>query len=233
MITREEYAKLELAKIDRPVTDYNVQSMVIWMVSEGTSAEWNPHATTMPEPGATDFNSVHVKNYPDEATGLKGFADTVLNGFYAPILDCLTRSAVPAETCSVIVNSPWGSKPNPDIVASVLGSWDTYATVPIAGSESIPAPAPAPEPTPAPTPEPTPPTPTEDNVQVPTLQVGDSSAAVKNMQLLLNEQIHSDLAIDGSFGPLTETAVKACQQFWHLNVDGVCGPITWTYLVNF
>ena len=45
------------------------------------------------------------------------------------------------------------------------------------------------------------------------------------------------LAIDGSFGPLTEAAVRGFQQALHTDipavvVDGVVGPMTWQALVS-
>jgi peptidoglycan hydrolase-like protein with peptidoglycan-binding domain len=37
--------------------------------------------------------------------------------------------------------------------------------------------------------------------------------------------------VDGIFGPLTESAVKAFQQSHALTADGVVGPLTWPRLV--
>jgi peptidoglycan hydrolase-like protein with peptidoglycan-binding domain len=42
---------------------------------------------------------------------------------------------------------------------------------------------------------------------------------------------HSDLAVDGIFGPKTESAVKAFQTKFKLVVDGIVGPITWNTLI--
>ena len=224
MITRDEWAVKELSELGFTPSDNNVKSLVIWMAAEDTLAEFNPQATTMPEPGATDFNSVGVKNYPDEATGLKGFKDTITNGYYQNILDALSRSDPPAVTCSIIVNSPWGSKPTPELVATVLGDWVTYASVPVSNLTDT---------TPDPQPVPSIPTPTEDEVQVKTIKSGDTGQLVKNAQLLLNSEIHSSLILDGDFGPATEEAVKALQTFWHVTVDGIVGPITWSLLINY
>lgn len=38
---------------------------------------------------------------------------------------------------------------------------------------------------------------------------------------------HPLLAVDGSFGALTENAVKDIQTRYHVAVDGIVGPITW------
>lgn len=220
-MNRDEFAAAELSALGLPVSTNNVQSMVCWMASENTTAEWNPQATTEPAEGATDFNSAGVKNYPNEAVGLDAFLATIHNGAYQTILDCLARSASPAETCSAIVNSPWGSKPTPEVVATVLTDFASYANVPVGGSGVATPPIEVPT------------LPTEDEVKVPTLQSGDNSETVRNMQLLLNDQIHSSLALDGAFGPVTEGAVKSCQAFWHLTEDGICGPLTWSALVTF
>ncbi len=45
------------------------------------------------------------------------------------------------------------------------------------------------------------------------------------------------LAVDGSFGPLTEAAVRGFQQALHTDipavvVDGIVGPVTWQALVS-
>lgn len=42
--------------------------------------------------------------------------------------------------------------------------------------------------------------------------------------------LHSELAVDGCFGPVTEVAIKAFQGFKGLTADGVIGPGTWTAL---
>jgi hypothetical protein len=123
-----------------PTSANNVKSLVIWACSENdytnlnTKAKWNPWDTTEPEPGATDFNKAHVKNYMSLAEGLKAWWDTINNGFYPHIIDCLKRSAPIAETCSAIINSPWGSKPTSALQHLVLSDWPKYATLLVGGS---------------------------------------------------------------------------------------------------
>ncbi len=152
-VTRDAYATAELKFIGKPVSTNNVRTFVIWMVSEGGNATWNPHNTTQDSKGATQYNSAGVKNYPDIQTGLTAFKETIENGRYGSILSALDRNAPPAETCNIIANSAWGSHPTPDLVASVLTSWDSYASVSIAGSESTPEPKPDPIPVNPPTEE--------------------------------------------------------------------------------
>lgn len=38
--------------------------------------------------------------------------------------------------------------------------------------------------------------------------------------------------VDGSFGRMTQTAVKAYQKITNLAADGVCGPLTWALIMN-
>ena len=53
---------------------------------------------------------------------------------------------------------------------------------------------------------------------------------VRPLQQLLRARGHS-VAVDGIFGPITETAVKAFQQSKGLAADGIVGPLTWPKLI--
>ncbi len=59
-----------------------------------------------------------------------------------------------------------------------------------------------------------------------TVRSGDHGEAVKAVQTL----VPGDLAVDGSFGPLTEAAVREFQSMFAPPVDGVVGLITWQAL---
>lgn len=64
-----------------------------------------------------------------------------------------------------------------------------------------------------------------------TISEGATGAAVKWLQYLLVRRTLSDnKQIDGSFGPVTKSAVEAFQRGAHLAVDGVVGPATWSAL---
>ena len=63
----------------------------------------------------------------------------------------------------------------------------------------------------------------------PTLQEGDTGAAVETLQTRLNVW-GATLAVDGDFGPVTLAAVKAFQAGHALSVDGIVGPLTWAAL---
>lgn len=60
----------------------------------------------------------------------------------------------------------------------------------------------------------------------PILKVGSKGDSVKELQKVLG------VAVDGSFGPLTEKALKEFQSENHLYVDGICGVNTWDKVIN-
>lgn len=64
-----------------------------------------------------------------------------------------------------------------------------------------------------------------------TLRFGNSGLVVRVLQRLLVSQGYRT-RVDGNFGALTETAVKAFQSQRQLKVDGIVGPITWEQLTN-
>ncbi|MEH1925488.1 peptidoglycan-binding domain-containing protein [Nostoc sp.] len=61
---------------------------------------------------------------------------------------------------------------------------------------------------------------------LPTLYFGSSGVAVRALQQLLVSNGYA-VRVDGIFGALTETAVKAFQNQRNLGVDGVVGQQTW------
>ncbi len=66
---------------------------------------------------------------------------------------------------------------------------------------------------------------------LPTLRFGDSGDSVKVLQRLLLQNGYA-IEIDGNFGALTETAVKAFQSQRNLVADGVVGSRTWRELTR-
>lgn len=64
----------------------NRQLLAAWAKAEGGTATYNPLNTTEPWPGATDYNSVGVKNYPTGAAGIAATAATLVNGHYPGIV---------------------------------------------------------------------------------------------------------------------------------------------------
>ncbi|WP_089093963.1 peptidoglycan-binding domain-containing protein [Nodularia sp. NIES-3585] len=64
---------------------------------------------------------------------------------------------------------------------------------------------------------------------LPILRFGNSGTSVRILQRLLVANGYA-IRVDGAFGPLTETAVKAFQNQRSVGVDGVVGPVTWQHL---
>lgn len=61
-----------------------------------------------------------------------------------------------------------------------------------------------------------------------TVRLGDTGEAVRAVQTL----VPGGLTVDGSFGPLTDTAVRDFQSMFAPPSDGVVGPITWHALTQ-
>ncbi|WP_415644762.1 N-acetylmuramoyl-L-alanine amidase [Stackebrandtia soli] len=64
----------------------------------------------------------------------------------------------------------------------------------------------------------------------PTLRQGSTGENVRTLQYLLRQRGQT-VVVDGSFGPATDTAVRALQTSLNLTVDGVVGPKTWAVTV--
>lgn len=66
-----------------------------------------------------------------------------------------------------------------------------------------------------------------------TVRRGDKNEYVSKLQSLLNSAgARPPLPLDGSFGPRTETALRAFQSSHGLSPDGVAGPRTWKALMG-
>ena len=82
-----------LGALGAPNTAANQSSLASWFRHEfgswPPSAANNPMATTQNESGATTFNSIGVKNYPNALTGVKATAATLNNGLYPGIVAAL------------------------------------------------------------------------------------------------------------------------------------------------
>ena len=110
-ITYEAWANGFLDRLDAPRCDENLLIVVAWETSESTAAAFNPLATTHPVDGATDMNSVGVKNYVSLEQGLDASRDTLTGGAesygYGAIVDSL-RACAPAESTAAAINaSAW------------------------------------------------------------------------------------------------------------------------------
>jgi peptidoglycan hydrolase-like protein with peptidoglycan-binding domain len=80
-------------------------------------------------------------------------------------------------------------------------------------------------------PEPAPQQPNR-SAEFPILRRGMTGEAVRGLQQRLRTIGIYDGEIDGVFGEQTETAVKALQQRYQLEPDGVVGPTTWATILR-
>lgn len=98
-----------LRRLGMPVTARNVQFLTAWQAHEGGSAANNPLNTTQGWKGASDYNSVGVKNYGNPNIGLLATAKTLRNGYYPAILSAL-KSGNPTWNPVLGKNlSTWGT----------------------------------------------------------------------------------------------------------------------------
>lgn len=101
-----------LGALGAAATPNAVTMLSVWHACEGGTADFNPMNTTQPEQGATNYNSVGVKNYPSQAVGLRATVTTIKNGYYPGILaDLRSGSATPAQIVqrNAAEFSKWGT----------------------------------------------------------------------------------------------------------------------------
>jgi peptidoglycan hydrolase-like protein with peptidoglycan-binding domain len=70
------------------------------------------------------------------------------------------------------------------------------------------------------------------SVELPVLRLGMQGSAVSRLQERLQKAGFFQGVVDGAFGPETQTAVKAAQRQYQLEVDGIVGPATWSTLLR-
>lgn len=110
--TTGDFIDAVLHAIGAPITATNRMLLLAWTQAEGTKAKFNPLATTQPAVGASNFNSVGVKDYASFQSGVQATAATLKNGRYPGILSSLRAGNV---------------SPN-DIVNRYAREFDTWGT---------------------------------------------------------------------------------------------------------
>ena len=55
---------------------------------------------------------------------------------------------------------------------------------------------------------------------------------IRLQEKLDEESLGPKLVVDGSFGPKTERLLKKFQRSCNLRADGICGPVTWAFLMG-
>jgi len=106
---QEQFARDVLRGLGMPQSAENVKAMVAWARAEGTKAANNPLATTQGWNGASNFNSVGVKNYSSYSDGVSATIKTLNNGHYGAILDALRAGNSATAVGQAVAKSPWGT----------------------------------------------------------------------------------------------------------------------------
>jgi len=156
-ITLMQMTRSFLAACDLPDTATNQLAWMALHANEYGTAEpggpveiaaWNPWDTTEPWAGATDFNSVGVKNYLSAADGIAATRATLLAGRYDDAVVQMRLSAGPTSVgkaqsiLRALMAAGWGTI-NLALVPEVLGGWSTYGNL-IVGRGAPPVPVPEP-----------------------------------------------------------------------------------------
>jgi hypothetical protein len=113
-VTLEQWALAFLDFLVLPKTEENVRAVTSWERAESgdppNAGQWNPLNTTQDWPGAWQFNSVGVKNYPTMRAGIGANAKALTNGRYGPVLTALESGVSAQAVTRAVEQSPWGTK---------------------------------------------------------------------------------------------------------------------------
>ena len=134
-MNRNDYAHELLDSLRCKHTDANAWALIAWMQAEGGNALWNPLNTTLDVQGATDYNSVHVKNYPSANVGISATARTLSQSNFAHILDHLKKGTNAKRTLRAVEHSDWGTGGLAlRVLPFVKAHYQSFASHTIAGS---------------------------------------------------------------------------------------------------
>lgn len=124
----EEFFKDVMDKLGVTPTPEKFKFFKAWQRAEGTRAENNPLATTkkVNDPGATNLNTVGVKNYSSYDIGVNATADTLKLPYYTELVNKLKQDDITAADLANTTGAlkTW-SGGDGKYVARVLGSKTT------------------------------------------------------------------------------------------------------------
>lgn len=86
------------------------QGLVAVMTGEDATAWWNPLDTEMPAEGATNYNSVGVKNYPSSVVGVDATVRTLELQYYVRLVNliCNPEGVSAVQFARTFSQTPWG-----------------------------------------------------------------------------------------------------------------------------
>ena len=117
--SRQAFVRAVLRGLGISASAANLNMFYAWMQAEGTSARYNPLATTQQAAGASDFNYAGVKNYTSFAQGVAATIQTLRYSRYTGVLAAL-RGANYQQFASAVGTSGWGT--NGNTIAGILGA---------------------------------------------------------------------------------------------------------------
>lgn len=115
LVTRYQFAKALLDRLGLKPTKRRLWALLAWMQAEGGNAKFNPLNTTHDMPLATDYNSVHVKNYVTLREGVIATAKTLDYGArhdlygYKAIREALVKNRWASIILAAVERSEWGT----------------------------------------------------------------------------------------------------------------------------
>jgi peptidoglycan hydrolase-like protein with peptidoglycan-binding domain len=193
-------------------------------ISNNPVSNIQPVAQATPVPGVRPI--LRVGDRGDSVSELQAMLR--LLGFYSGSVDGVyqdsTASAVSAFQQAAGLNSD-------GIVGT--NTWNRLLPPSATGGTTSPAPSPTPSPggnanNPLPSNDPAPPS----DAVFPILRLGARGPAVTRLQERLRRLGFLNGEADGVFGADTENAVKAAQQNYGLDADGIVGSATWDALLQ-
>lgn len=113
LTTRGGWAKRFCNARELAATKHRLNAIVAWETAEGTTAKYNPLATTWDMPHDTLYNSIGVRNYPNLQTGIKATWLTLEKGSpsygYGLIIVRLKENATARDILEAVAASAWGT----------------------------------------------------------------------------------------------------------------------------
>jgi hypothetical protein len=144
--TWKNFARDLLNKFNWPETQQNYDAMLAWMQAEsagpGRHAAFNPLNTTHSQGAASDFNSAHVRNYPNWDTGLEATRLTLASDAsagYATVRGHFALGTNATLTCQAIDVSGWGTQHAAAALPGVQANRDGIGNTVVAGASATPA----------------------------------------------------------------------------------------------
>jgi len=110
MSSDDDFYKSILTCIGAKPTKSNLMFMYAWRQAEGGKAKNNPFNTTQKWPGATNYNSVGVKNYQTQQDGIQATCKTLKNGRYEKVIQGFKNDVGLSRLSDAVTSSPWGTK---------------------------------------------------------------------------------------------------------------------------